>query len=104
MRSTKKVVEFSYIRVKKVLLRRDVITTSFIVKFEAGQESVRIRAISINKELKGSQNCTERAQVGTVSISCEISLIYQGKGSPFGHHTLYAPVSLGTMVGVKLTC
>ena len=55
-------------------------------------------AISINKELQGSQNCTERAQVGTVSISCEISLIYQGKGSPFGHHTLCAPVSLGIMV------
>ena len=39
MRSTKKAVECSYIRVKKVLLRRDVITTPFIVKFKAGQES-----------------------------------------------------------------
>ena len=41
MRSTKKAVESSYIGVKKVLLRRDVITAPFIVKLEAGQESVR---------------------------------------------------------------
>jgi len=107
MRSPEKEEKLSYIRMKKVLLRRYVITASFVPKFEAGQESAvrETRLISIYKELKeGSQNCTERAQVGTVNISCDISLIYRGKGLTFGHHTLYAPVSLGAMVEVKLTC
>lgn len=61
--------------------------------------------VSIYQEPKeGSQNYTERAQVETVSISGEISLIYQEKGLIFGHHMLYAPVSFGAMVEVKLTC
>lgn len=61
--------------------------------------------ISIYQEPKeGSQNYTERAQVGTVSISGEISLIYQEKELILGHHMLYAPVSFGAILEVKFTC
>lgn len=33
--------KFTYVRMEKVLLRRDVKTASFLAKFEAGQESAR---------------------------------------------------------------
>lgn len=88
---------------KKVLLRRDVITASFVAKFEAGQESARNTVGRHLQELKeGSQSHTERAQVGTVRISCDISLIYRGKELTSGHHTLCAPVSSGAMVERKV--
>jgi hypothetical protein len=58
MRSPGKAEKFSYIRMEKVLLRRDVMTASFVAKFEAGQESAvrEARSISIYKKLReGSQ-------------------------------------------------
>jgi len=41
MMSPEEAEKFTYVRMKKVLLRRDVITAPFLAKFEAGQESAR---------------------------------------------------------------
>jgi hypothetical protein len=42
---------------------------------------------------KDGPNYTVRAQVGTVSILCEMPATYPGKGLTFRRHTLYAPIS-----------